>query len=131
MQKMRAGQIHAAFEMAAFQLNFAGNFDVSQIEPVGDDRVPKPEPAVMDVVQVFGEQPFEKGRADNAARGGRRIGSEIDETAVGYIIDDQFFCDAFRLEVGWLGKRRNGKGYDCDYEYSVLCGPAHLLRDEC
>jgi len=55
MEKMRASQIDAAFEMATFQLNFARDFNVSQVEPISDDCVSEPEAAVMGVVQVFGE----------------------------------------------------------------------------
>ena len=66
MQKMSAGQVHATFEMAALELDFARHFDVSEVEPIGDDGVPEPEAAMVDVVEIFSQQPFDKSSSNDA-----------------------------------------------------------------
>jgi hypothetical protein len=109
MQKMRASQIHPTLEMAAFQLDFARDFDVSEVEPISDDGIPEPEAAVVDVVEIFGQQPFDKGSSNDAVRGRRGISCEVDEAAIGDTFDDEFFRDAFGLEVWGVGENASGE----------------------
>ncbi len=109
MEEMRAGQIDAVFEMATFQLDLARHFDVSEVEPIDDDGVSEPEAAMMDIGEIFGEQRLDKGCSDDAVRGRRVIGCQIDEAPIGHIFEDEFLCDAFGLEVGWIGKGGDGQ----------------------
>src|SRR6266498_1219917 len=105
---MRTGQIDSVFKIAAFELYFTGNFDVSEVKPIGDNRVSDPEAAMVDIGAILDEEPFDKGCADYAVGGCRGIGCEVDQAPIGNIFGDEFLRGAFRMEFGGVGEDRDG-----------------------